>query len=360
MPNITIYVVTTWHNLPTKDSAIDATNLNHIETGIKNVTDWINTLNVESGKVMGSAAFTTALKTKLDGIEAQANKYILPVATNATLGGVKVDNSTIVIEDGVIRATTSGITELEELSDIDLNNLADGQILKWDSTSSKWVNTSEAEVRTQLSLLEDVDIDDTTLEDGQVLKYNETSQKWENGESGEVLNYDDTIAVLGLPPNPIYRYREAVPVMTSDTTPSGVASASSINRTGYNAFKAFDGLVLQTRWTSQVNTTNQWLQYKFDEAKVIEKVSILAGALDVSASYVDMDVTIQGSNDGSSFTDLKSDTILASENLIDKYIFLDNKNSYLYYRLQFTGHNVVYSGNWTCIHEFQMYEKYLA
>lgn len=187
MPNVVIYVVTPWSNLPSKTSPVDASALNHIETGIKNVTDFVNTLNVEAGKVMGSAAFTTALLSKLNGIEDRANKYILPVATGTTLGGVKVDNSTIVIENGVISATTSGITELEELSDVNLTDLADGQILKYDSDSGKWINSSEAEVRTQLSLLEDVDIDDTSLEDGQVLKYNSTSEKWENGDGGGIV-----------------------------------------------------------------------------------------------------------------------------------------------------------------------------
>ena len=204
MPNVVIYVVTPWSNLPAKTSPVDASALNHIETGIKNVTDFVNTLNVEAGKVMGSAAFTTALLSKLNGIEDQANKYILPVATDVTLGGVKVDGNTIVIENGVIRATTSGITELEELSDVNLTDLADGQILKYDSASGKWINSSEAEVRTQLSLLEDVDIDDTSLEDGQVLKYNGTSEKWENGDGGDVLGYEETLEVLGSPPNPIY------------------------------------------------------------------------------------------------------------------------------------------------------------
>lgn len=164
MPNVVIYVVTPWSNLPSKTSPVDASALNHIETGIKNVTDFVNTLNVENGKVMGSAAFTTALLNKLNGIEDRANKYILPVATGTTLGGVKVDNSTIVIENGVISATTSGITELEKLSDVNLKDLADGQILKYDKTS----------------------------------------EKWENGDGGDVLGYEETLEVLGLPPNPIY------------------------------------------------------------------------------------------------------------------------------------------------------------
>ena len=109
MPNVTQYVVTVWQNLPNKTTPIDATNLNHMETGIKNVTDFINTLDATSGKYLCGAAFTQELLTKLNGIEAQANKYVLPTATPSTLGGVKIDNDNIVFEIGVIKVTVSGV-----------------------------------------------------------------------------------------------------------------------------------------------------------------------------------------------------------------------------------------------------------
>lgn len=53
------------------------------------------------GKELSSNDFTDAYKTKLDGIAAQANKYVLPTATAEIIGGVKVgvnisySNSTI-------------------------------------------------------------------------------------------------------------------------------------------------------------------------------------------------------------------------------------------------------------------------
>ncbi len=358
MPNVVIYVVTPWYNLPNKTSPVDASALNHIETGIKNVTDFINTLNVENGKVMGSAAFTTALLSKLNGIEDQANKYILPVATNATLGGVKVDGSTIVIEDGVIRSTTSGITELEELSDVNLTDLADGQILKYDSATGKWVNTSEAEVRTQLSLLEDVDIDDTSLEDGQVLKYNGTSEKWENGEGGDVLGYDETLDILGLPPNPIYRYRIATPAMTGPNTPSGIASASSEHSSNTAAWKAFDQKEVEEGWaTSYGQISNQWIRYKFDNPKTIVKLGL---TLRDTVSYgMFKGFSFQASNDGTTWT-----TLLSANNIVNTpgssyEYYVDNDTAYEYYQILITD-----TGGYTSDHiglkRFDMYEPYLA
>lgn len=199
MANVTAYVMTVWYNLPTKTSAIDQSNLNHIEQGIKNVTDFVNTLNATSGLYLSQTPFTTALKNKLDGIEAQANKYVLPVATTGALGGVKIDGTTITIDNnGVIHAAAAA-TQLSSLTDVNLTDLADGQILKYDANTGKWVNTSEAEVRTQLSLLEDVDIDENTLADGDSLRYNGSTEKWENGPSGDVLDYDETLQALGDP-----------------------------------------------------------------------------------------------------------------------------------------------------------------
>lgn len=200
MPNnVTVYVMTVWQNLPSKNTALEATNLNHLEQGIKNVTDFVNTINATSGLYLSQTPFTTALKNKLDGIEAQANKYVLPTASNSTLGGVKVDAETITIDqNGVIHAAAAA-TQLSALTDVNLEDLADGQILKYDATAGKWVNTSEAEVRTQLSLLEDVDIDENTLADGDALRYNGSTEKWENGPAGDVLDYDETLQVLGDP-----------------------------------------------------------------------------------------------------------------------------------------------------------------
>ena len=50
-------------------------------------------------------------KSKLDGIEAGANNYVLPTATTDVLGGVKIDNRTIVMDaNGVIRSN-AGVPE---------------------------------------------------------------------------------------------------------------------------------------------------------------------------------------------------------------------------------------------------------
>jgi len=64
------YVPTNW--VDGTAPAINAQNLNHIETGVKNATE--NTINLEG---------------RVDTIE--QNPYVLPGATDTTLGGVRVE-----------------------------------------------------------------------------------------------------------------------------------------------------------------------------------------------------------------------------------------------------------------------------
>ena len=58
----------------------------------------------DGAKVLSTNDYTTTDKNKLAGIADNANNYSLPTASNVTLGGVKVDGSTININNGVISA----------------------------------------------------------------------------------------------------------------------------------------------------------------------------------------------------------------------------------------------------------------
>lgn len=62
---------------------------------------------LESGKVDND--FTDAYKTKLDGIAAQANKYVLPTATAEIIGGVKVGTN-ISYSNGTISLSKANVT----------------------------------------------------------------------------------------------------------------------------------------------------------------------------------------------------------------------------------------------------------
>lgn len=72
------------------------------------VDDDIVTVSYGNATTEAAGLMSTDDKTKLNGIEAQANKYVLPTASTSELGGVKVDGTTVTIEDGVISATGGG------------------------------------------------------------------------------------------------------------------------------------------------------------------------------------------------------------------------------------------------------------
>lgn len=61
------------------------------------------------GKELSSNDFTDAYKTKLDGIAAQANKYVLPTATAEIIGGVKV-GANISYSNGTISISKANVT----------------------------------------------------------------------------------------------------------------------------------------------------------------------------------------------------------------------------------------------------------
>ena len=61
------------------------------------------------GKELSSNDFTDAYKTKLDGIAAHANKYVLPTATAEIIGGVKV-GANISYSKGTISLSKANVT----------------------------------------------------------------------------------------------------------------------------------------------------------------------------------------------------------------------------------------------------------
>lgn len=70
----------------------------------------------ESGKGLSTNDFTSAYKSKLDGIANNANNYSLPTASSSTLGGVKV-GSGLSISNGVLSASGGqGLRVIQEQS----------------------------------------------------------------------------------------------------------------------------------------------------------------------------------------------------------------------------------------------------
>ena len=98
-------------------------------------------------------------------------------ATSYLYGLVKPDNSSITVSNGVISAGT-----LENLPNVDVSSPSNGQVLKFDSSNSKWVNANES--GGSVSDLDDLsDVDLSSPSNGQVLKYDSANSKWVNEDA---------------------------------------------------------------------------------------------------------------------------------------------------------------------------------
>lgn len=137
-------------------------------------------------------------------------------STHGLVPSVQTQANKFLRDDGTW-ATASGASSIDTLTDVNLTSLANGQILKYNSTTQKWENANEVsysdfagsthglvpEVQTQAGkFLKDdgswdtpasgstsldglTDVDLTSPTDGQILKYDATSQEWINAnESG--------------------------------------------------------------------------------------------------------------------------------------------------------------------------------
>lgn len=130
------------------------------------------------------------------------------------------------------------------------------------------------------------------------------------------------ISPIDLPFNPI-------PQMTSNTSPSGVSNAGSI-QVGFEAWRAFDQNDA-TSWASAtggVNTTS-WVSYQLTSAVVAKRYFLLRP---VPTTNRPTSWRFEGSNDGSSWTTLDTVTADATSGT---YLSgtLANTTAYLYYRI---------------------------
>jgi hypothetical protein len=123
----------------------------------------------------------------------------------------------------------------------------------------------------------------------------------------------------------------SIPEMTSNTTPSGAAAASSVQGTGV-AWRAFDRLTGTAWQTTSLNSG--WLSYNFPSGKVIKRYGFFTF---VTLGRNPRTWTFEGSNNGSSWTTLDTQTNFVSG--VSTFYSFDisaNTTSYTYYRINIT------------------------
>ncbi|EON72829.1 discoidin domain-containing protein [Lysinibacillus sphaericus] len=123
-----------------------------------------------------------------------------------------------------------------------------------------------------------------------------------------------------------------VPIMTSNTAPSGEAKASSVFNTSYQAFRAFDGNN-NVGWITPEQTKTGWISYEFTEPKRVVGISMISRQPTNSMGEMPRLWQVQG-YDGTKWVTIYDRTIptVFVQSVKQKFYF-DNANSYKAYRL---------------------------
>jgi hypothetical protein len=137
--------------------------------------------------------------------------------------------------------------------------------------------------------------------------------------------------------------------MTSNTTPSGIVTASSYYGGGYEPFYAFDRNLTGTGWITQYISTG-WIAYEFTSAKVVASYQVFPAGPGAPSS-VARDWTLEGWN-GSTYTVL--DTVTGNSGTATVTRSIANTTAYIKYRLNITANNG--NGNYTGTSELYLLE----
>jgi hypothetical protein len=114
-----------------------------------------------------------------------ANRRFIDFPIAASVGN---NDIVLIWQDGLNKQTTKATLlqgspqSLAGLTDVDIAALTNGQILQYNSTTSKWENVD----RTDINLSELGDVTIVAPANGQVLVYNSSTGKWENSSGGYV------------------------------------------------------------------------------------------------------------------------------------------------------------------------------
>ena len=130
-----------------------------------------------------------------------------------------------------------------------------------------------------------------------------------------------------------------IPLMISNSAPSGLVSASS----SYSAtppWYAFSGLLASYNgWITNRGGAPAWLQYQFANQITINGYWVIPWSADTYPARCITAWKLQGSNDGFTWTDLDTQSIAdyTTLSITDRNIFtLSEPANYQYYRLYIT------------------------
>ena len=142
-----------------------------------------------------------------------------------------------------------------------------------------------------------------------------------------------------------YEEEYLVPVMSSNSQDGYIITSSSEYNSGHAAYYVFDRNI-STVWASSSTTVAQWIQIQLPEAKYCNLVQITTRN-DSYWNQIPTSFDVQGSNNGSDWTTLVSETNVnwTGQGQTKSFdISSINQTSYTYYRLYMTTSQVNYFG----------------
>jgi len=171
--------------------------------------------------------------------------------------------------------------------------------------------------------------------------------------NGFNVTIDQNINVLRLSNqlSPTYLPGTATPVMTSNTTPSGVAFASSQFSLNEPPWLAFDQSTT-TAWRSGTANSGS-IGYQFPTGKIIKQYAFISWS---NNNFNPRNWTFEGSNDGVTYTIIE--TVTAFTTVVDTWYVRNvsaNTTSYAYYRMNITA--VQLAGTTPIVRELNLSES---
>jgi hypothetical protein len=258
-----------------------------------------------------------------------ANRRFIDFPIAASVG----DNDIVLIwQDGLNKQTTKATLlqgspqSLAGLTDVDIAGLTNGQILQYNSTTSKWENVD----RTDINLSELGDVTIVAPTNGQVLVYNSSTSKWENS-SGGYVPYTGAVTTVNLGAQTIQAGSFVKAGGTSsqflkangsvDSTAYGTGSVTSVGLTMPSAFNVANSPVT-TAGTLAVTGAGTVSQYIRGDGSLADFPATTGGGASVSY-YLNGSVS-QGTIGGVAYREVNRNPVFGAGTDITR-----NSNGYI-------------------------------
>lgn len=204
---------------------------------------------------------TTGNMTVADGQDGANGVGISNIEKTSTSGNVDTYTITLTNGDDYTFTVTNGSGgSIDNLTDVSVTNLQDGQTLIWDSVAEKWVNGANSATVASLANIGDVAVSSAT--DGQVLEWDNTAGKWKNKSLGAAAisnSYNDLDDKPTIPTVPVKEVKVNGTALTPDA--DGAVNVQAISSVSVNGvaqtvtsgtvdLDVASNLITETQWTA--------------------------------------------------------------------------------------------------------------